>query len=145
MRLVQGYRAASARERIGFNMAGATAVTIGAARVVNALRSQTPVRDALRRRIGGQRHVHHYVPGIALALSSGALGLIARDARWEAALALPFGTGVGLTLDEAAMLFEFQNHYWKPEQVPVVEGVLAAATAMALGVRFVRRRAAGDG
>ena len=33
----------------------------------------------------------------------------------DAALALPFGVGMGLTLDESALLLELEDVYWSRE------------------------------
>jgi hypothetical protein len=49
------------------------------------------------------RHIHHFVPGIVLAFGSGVAALTIRDEAVESALAFPFGAGMGLTMDEAAL------------------------------------------
>ena len=42
-----------------------------------------------------------------------------RDNGVEAAAAVPFGVGVGLTLDEAALLLDLRDVYWTREGVSV--------------------------
>ena len=63
----------------------------------------------------GRRHIHHYVPGIVIALASGAAAIVTRDERLEPILAVPFGVGMGLTLDESALLLELEDVYWTRE------------------------------
>ena len=97
-----------------------------------------PTRDVT---IGG-RHVHHFVPGILLALSSGAAGLMSRNEGLEAALAIPFGAGAGLTMDEAALLLDLRDVYWTREgilSVQVSRGVTATLAAAVLALRMLRR------
>jgi hypothetical protein len=49
-------------------------------------------------------HLHHLVWGIVLLLASGFLGLAtAPTSPWDDVLAVPFGIGAGLTLDEFAL------------------------------------------
>ena len=60
----------------------------------------------------------------------------------EPRLALVFGTGMGLTLDESALLLELDDVYWSREGVLSVQITLAAMaliSATALGLRFLRR------
>ena len=71
-------------------------------------------------RLGG-RHIHHFVPGIVIAFGCGAVGLVTDNARLERALAAPFGAGIGLTFDEAALLLDFRDVYWTPEGVLSVQ------------------------
>src|SRR3954454_3374633 len=58
------------------------------------------------------RHIHHFVPGIALSFGSGVAALTTRNERMEATLAIPFGVGMGLTMDEAALLLDLEDVYW---------------------------------
>jgi hypothetical protein len=90
----------------------------------------------------GGRHIHHYVPGILLAFGSGAVGLVTESRSLETALAVPFGAGVGLTFDEAALLLDFKDVYWSREGVLSVQLSLAVASFLAatiLGMRMLRR------
>lgn len=137
-KLIRGYRAALPRERAAFNMLGAVAATMAASRAAVALSADESRVAVIKQKLGRERHVHHYVPGIVLAFSSAAGRFLTTSPSGESLLALPFGTGVGLTLDEAATLFNFQNRYWKAEKVPLLQGSLAAALTLALGVRFIR-------
>src|SRR5215217_2998198 len=48
----------------------------------------------------GRRPIHHFVPGILLALLSGGASIAVRHEQLDTWLALPFGTGAALILDE---------------------------------------------
>jgi hypothetical protein len=82
------------------------------------------------------------VPGIALAFTSGAAAMVTDDEGLEAPLALAFGAGMGLTLDESALLLELEDVYWTPEglvSVQIAMATMALLAALALGARFLRR------
>ena len=49
------------------------------------------------------------MPGIVLAFLSGGASVVARDQDLDPLLALPFGVGVALTLDESALLLELDD------------------------------------
>ena len=90
----------------------------------------------------GDSHIHHFVPGIALAFASGAVALLTDSADLESALAVPFGVGVGLTFDEAALLLRLQDVYWTREGLLSVQVSSATASilgATVLGMRMLRR------
>ena len=101
-------------------------------------RSAGPFRNLML----GQRHIHHFVPAIVMAFASGAGAIVTSNERVEPYLALAFGTGMGLTLDESALLLELDDVYWSQEGVLSIQIALAAMSLMsatALGVRFLRR------
>ena len=88
------------------------------------------------------RHVHHFVPGILVAFTSGGVAMVTRSDRLEELLAFPFGAGVGMTFDEAALLLQLEDVYWTREGVLSVQVSLAmtgilGATIIAL--RILRR------
>jgi hypothetical protein len=88
------------------------------------------------------RHIHHFVPGIVLAFGSAVGALTTRNERVESALALPFGVGMGLTMDEAALLLDLRDVYWTRQgllSVQVSLGVTATLAATILGMRMLRR------
>jgi hypothetical protein len=90
----------------------------------------------------GRRHIHHFVPGIVVAFASGAAAIVTRDEDLEPLLAVPFGIGMGLTLDESALLLELEDVYWTREGLLSVQITLAVAAllaSVALGLRFLRR------
>jgi hypothetical protein len=92
-------------------------------------------------KIGG-RHIHHFVPGILLAFASGIAGMATRNEGLEATMAIPFGAGAGLTLDEAALLLDLRDVYWTREGILSVQvslGVTATLGAVVLALRMLRR------
>jgi hypothetical protein len=92
-------------------------------------------------RLGG-RHIHHFVPGIAIAFGSAIVGLVTDDEGIEATMAIPFGAGVGLTVDEAALLLDLRDVYWTREGILSVQvglGVTAVLSAIILALRILRR------
>ena len=92
-------------------------------------------------RVSG-RHIHHFIPGIVLAFSSGVGAITTRNDRVESTLAIPFGVGMGLTMDEAALLLDLRDVYWTRQgllSVQVSLGVTATLAATILGLRMLRR------
>ena len=90
----------------------------------------------------GRRHIHHFVPGIVIAFAAGAAAILTRDEDLEPWLALPFGVGMGLTLDESALLLELEDVYWSREgllSVQITLAVMSLLGALALGLRVLRR------
>jgi hypothetical protein len=90
----------------------------------------------------GRRHIHHFVPGIVIAFASGTGAIVTRDEGIEPILAVPFGIGMGLTLDESALLLELDDVYWSREgilSVQITLAVTALLASIALGLRFLRR------
>jgi hypothetical protein len=92
-------------------------------------------------RVSG-RHIHHFIPGIVLAFVSGIAAITTRNDRAESTLAIPFGIGMGLTMDEAALLLDLRDVYWTRQgllSVQVSLGVTATLAATILGFRVLRR------
>jgi hypothetical protein len=88
-----------------------------------------PFRDTS---VGGV-HVHHLVYGIFLMLVSGAAEIIYRpDGVWQVVLALAFGAGAALTLDEFALWLRLSDVYWTQEGRLSVDAVLVVAVVGAL-------------
>ena len=88
------------------------------------------------------RHIHHFIPGILLAFGSGIGAITTRNEGVESALAIPFGVGMGLTMDEAALLLDLEDVYWTRQgllSVQVSLGVTATLAATILGLRMLRR------
>src|SRR3954468_22394201 len=135
-----GYQAGSANETAVLNLFVAFGGTFGVARAV------TP---SIRRGMGpwgnveiGRRHIHHFVPGILLALLSGGLSIALRHEQLDHWLAVPFGAGAALIADETALLVELNDVYWSDKGVLSIDVSLAALTTLAclaLIVRIVRR------
>ena len=125
-----------------FNLLTSFAATFIAVRSVTYLlrdrRSVGPFRNVRL----GRRHIHHFVPGIVIAFAAGAAAILTRDEDLEPWLAIPFGVGMGLTLDESALLLELEDVYWTREgllSVQITLAVIALLGALALGLRVLRR------
>jgi hypothetical protein len=139
---VAGYQAAPTEENALFNLFASFVVSLLASRAI-----AYGLRD--RRRLGpfrnvrvGRRHIHHFVPGIALAFLSGAVAVVTRNDELEPKLALLFGAGMGMTMDEAALLLELDDVYWTEEGllgVQIGAGLVGLLGALAIGLRFLRR------
>jgi hypothetical protein len=139
---VAGYHAAPPQENALFNLFASFVISLLASRAIAfALRDRRRVGPFRNVRVG-RRHIHHFVPGIALAFISGALAVVTRDESLESKLALLFGTGMGLTMDEAALLLELDDVYWTEEGllgVQIGAGLVALLGALAIGLRFLQR------
>jgi lysyl-tRNA synthetase, class II len=83
----------------------------------------------------GGTHVHHMVIGVVLMVSVGIM-LIALSPEGLTAqvLALLFGVGVALTLDEFALILNLQDVYWRKEGRLSVDAVVIVVCFAALFV-----------
>jgi len=139
---VAGYRATPERETALLNLLGSFVVSFAVVRLstytIRARGTFGPFRD-LRL---GRRHVHHFVPGIVLAFVAGGMSVISRNEDLDRWLALPFGAGVALTLDESALLLDLEDVYWTEEGVVSVQITMAAIALLGAGelARRVLRR-----
>jgi hypothetical protein len=138
--LREGYRTSSTRENALFNMLLAFAATFGLARgVTHSIRSGSGPFGNISI---AERHIHHFIPGILVAFGAGGVSIGMRREEMDKWLAVPFGAGAALVLDEAALLLELEDVYWSPEGVLSVQITLATAALLAsigLGVRLLRR------
>ena len=137
-----GYRDVSTRENSLFNLLTSFAITFILARSVTYALRRRPTVGPFRNLRVGRRHIHHYVPGIVIAFVAGTAAILSRNERLEPLLAVPFGVGMGLTLDESALLLELEDVYWSREglvSVQIALTVIAMLGAIALGLRFLRR------
>jgi hypothetical protein len=137
-----GYREVSTRENSMFNLLTSFASTFILVRSVTyALRRRRTVGPFRNVRVG-RRHIHHFVPGIVIAFAAGAAAILTRDERLEPRLAISFGVGMGLTLDESALLLDLEDVYWSREgllSVQITLAVMAMLGALALALRFLWR------
>jgi hypothetical protein len=138
--LLEGYEASSRTEKVLFNMLTGFVSAFALIRL-----STAGIRGgwwpAGNVRLGG-RHIHHFVPGILIAFGSGALALLTQNSRVETTLAIPFGAGIGLTLDEAALLLDLRDVYWTREGILSVQisfGLAATLGGTILALRMLRR------
>ena len=81
-------------------------------------------------------HIHHLVWGILLLLLAGYLGLFeARSLPWLRFLvAVLFGVGAALTLDEFALWFYFADVYWEREGRRSIDAVLLFGSLLSTGI-----------
>jgi hypothetical protein len=137
-----GYREVSTRENSMFNLLTSfTATFIMVRSITFALRRRPSVGPFRNVRVG-RRHIHHFIPGIVIAFATGAAAILTRDERLEPWLAVPFGVGMGLTLDESALLLELDDVYWTREgllSVQITLAVMSMLGALALALRLLRR------
>jgi hypothetical protein len=133
-----GYRESPVREAAFFNLLASFLVTFGLVRTSTYVIRRRGTFGPFRNLRAGGRHIHHFVPGIALAFLAGGAALLTRNEGLEPWLAVPFGAGVALTLDESALLLELEDVYWTEEGVLSLQ--ISAATAAALGSMAAARR-----
>jgi hypothetical protein len=138
--LVEGYEATSRAETVLFNMLTGFVFAFASIRF-----STAGIRGgwwpAANVRLRG-RHIHHFVPGILIAFAAGAAALLTDDSKLETRLAIPFGAGIGLTFDEAALLLDLRDVYWTREGVLSVQvsfGLAATLGGTILALRMLRR------
>ncbi|MEA2391647.1 MAG: hypothetical protein QOK31_1756 [Solirubrobacteraceae bacterium] len=138
----EGYRELSTRENALLNLLLSYTLTFGAIRVgTHSIRRSGrfgPFRDVTY----GRRHIHHFVPGIALAFLAGGASVASADESLDRWLAVPFGAGLALTLDESALLLELEDVYWTEEGVLSIQVALTGMTLLAsltLARRLLRR------
>jgi hypothetical protein len=83
----------------------------------------------------GDVHVHHFVPGVVLSLVAGGLA-VALEPRefWVAVLAIVFGGGAALVLDEFAMLLHLDDVYWTTEGRLSIDACMAAVAFLGLAI-----------
>jgi hypothetical protein len=86
----------------------------------------------------GGVHIHHLVFGIVLLMLAGFLQFALQPGSpWLEILAVGFGIGAGLTLDEFALWLHLEDVYWAEEGRRSVDAVIVAtiiAGAMVLGL-----------
>lgn len=141
---LRGYRRARRAERGAFGLLTGFSLTITISRGINYVRERrrpAPRLRSLGRRIyhapgNEQGRVHHFVPGIAIALGTGAAAILTRDDGSEAWLSVPFGVGVGLTIDELGILLQLDDPYWGSEEASFIEAGVTALASAGLIARF---------
>jgi hypothetical protein len=139
---VAGYQRVSTPANALFNMLASFVVTFAVTRgttyVLRDRRTLGPFRNVTI----GEQHIHHFIPGIVLAFAAGGAAIATRNEAIEPKLAVPFGIGMGLTLDESALLLELEDVYWTERglvSVQVTLAVTALLAAVALAANFLRR------
>jgi hypothetical protein len=108
----------------------------GSAHMIRAQVSWWPGNVATK----GGTHVHHMVWGILLMMFGGYVGIaVAPDSPWREVVAIFFGIGLGLTLDEFALWLNLEDVYWSDKGRQSIDAVIVAAgllTVALLGLQF---------
>ena len=139
---ITGYRTGSTRENALLNLLASFTLTFAFARLSTLVIRRRGRLGPIRNYRFGRRHIHHFVPGILVAFVAGGTAIVSRDPELDPWLALPFGLGVALTLDESALLLELDDVYWTERGVVslhITFGTLALASSVALALRVLRR------
>lgn len=132
-------------ERVAFGMTTSFAIAVLTARGISygrERRARVPVvRSVARRALAalpspGPR-IHHFVPGIAIALAAGAAGIGLRGDASGVLLSVPFGVGSALVCDEIGLLIDLDNPYWGREQLALAQAGAAAVIAGAVAAHVV--------
>lgn len=85
----------------------------------------------------GGIHLHHEVFGVLLMLVSGAAAFAINTVHpWRDILAVVFGIGAGLVLDEFALLLRLKDVYWTKEGRTSIDAVIV--TVLVIGMLLVR-------
>src|SRR3954469_7322937 len=81
----------------------------------------------------GGTHIHHLVWGILLLLVCGYIGVAIHPGDpWREIIAVGFGLGTGLTLDEFALWLNLQDVYWSKQGRASIDAVVIAAAVSGL-------------
>lgn len=137
---LEGYSATPHHERVLINLLSGFTGAFALMRLSThgIRRGWWPLGDA---RVAG-RHIHHFVPGILTAFGTATAALVTDSPALERALAVPFGAGLGMTFDEAALLLEMRDVYWTREgllSVQVSLGILAILGGAIISLRIIGR------
>jgi hypothetical protein len=139
---VAGYEGGTRREHALLNLLGSYMLTAGVVRFSTHVIHRRGTWGPFRNLHVGNSHVHHFVPGIVIAFVAGGLSIVLRDERLGPMLAIPFGGGVALTLDESALLLRLDDVYWTQEGIVSVHITLSALGGLAgaaLLLKLLRR------
>jgi hypothetical protein len=137
-----GYKQVSTYERALFNLFSSFLISFISSRgLAYGLRRHRRI-GPFRNLVVGDRHIHHFIPGIVLAFASGSAAFLVRGERSQSRLALGFGAGMGMTLDESALLLELEDVYWSERGLLSVQiGLIFTALmgALSVALRLLRR------
>jgi len=93
----------------------------------------------------GGIHLHHYLWGIAMLTGVGAIAVHGEDERRRhPSVALSYGVGLGLIIDEFALLVDLEDVYWPKNgriSVEVGAGLIAAGGTILAALPVLQRLA----
>jgi hypothetical protein len=138
----EGYAVSRTRENTLFNMLASFSVTFGITRGITSYIRKHGGLGPIQNVVVGTRHIHHFIPGGLIALSAGGVAIGMKGSNADKYLALPFGIGVALVLDESALLLELDDVYWTEEgvlSVQIVFASMAMLSALAYMIRMLRQ------
>jgi hypothetical protein len=137
----EGYAVSRTRENSLFNMLASFSVTFGVTRGITWYIREHGGLGPIQNVVVGTRHIHHFLPGGVIALTAGGVAIGMKGSDYDKYLALPFGIGVALVLDESALLLELEDVYWTEEgvlSVQIVFAAMALLSALAYLIRMLR-------
>jgi hypothetical protein len=140
--LREGYAVSRTRENSLFNMLASFSVTFGITRGITRYIREHGGLGPVQNVVVGSRHIHHFIPGGVIALAAGGVAIGMKGSEYDKYLALPFGIGVALVLDESALLVELEDVYWTEEgvlSVQIVFAAMAMLSALAYLIRMLRQ------
>ena len=77
----------------------------------------------------GGTHIHHLVWGIVTMMITGYVGVtVAPPSPWQEIIAVFFGIGMGLALDEFALWLDLKDVYWSEQGRKSIDAVIIVAT-----------------
>jgi hypothetical protein len=137
------------REELGPHERAALLSWMGFTATFAAVRAITySIRDGrgpFRNLSVGGAHLHHYMWGIGMVTGVGAVALRGDDStREHPVLALAYGAGLALIVDEFALLLDLQDVYWAKQgrvSVDLGVGVVAAGGTSLAAIPILRRLA----
>ena len=138
----EGYAVSRTRENSLFNMLASFSVTFGITRGITLYIREHGGLGPIQNVVVGTRHIHHFLPGGLIALTAGGVAIGMKGNAADKYLALPFGIGVALVLDESALLLELDDVYWTEEgvlSVQIVFAAMAMLSALAYLIRMLRQ------
>jgi hypothetical protein len=139
---LEGYRGGTRREHALLNLLLAYSTTWALARASTHVIRRRGAFGPMRNLVVRRTHIHHFVPGILMAFLAGGASVLTRSVDVEQWLAVPFGAGVALTLDESALLLQLDDVYWSEEGIVSVQvgfATLVLLSTLALVLRVLRR------
>lgn len=142
----EGYRVSSTRENAMVNMLAAFLATFATVRGITHTIRHRGQLGPFRNLVAGGRHIHHFVPGALVSFLAGGVAIGLRPGGANRWLAIPFGAGVALVLDETPLLLELEDVYWSEEGVLGVQTAFATAgllAAISYAIQVRRRRLPG--
>lgn len=91
----------------------------------------------------GGTHLHHYMWGILTVSTVGGVALRGEDRfRRHPLVAIAYGAGLALIVDEFALLLDLQDVYWAKQgrtSIDLAIGLIAAAGSLLAGAPVLRR------